>query len=318
MKILPAPEARTRNIQTLLEQERATPEDKVVTQLIPLRFADPEEVKRLLTPLVSKNSVILGYAPANTLIITDVQSNIQRLMKILKQIDVPGSGQQISVIPLQYADAARLATQVLNNLFKPTGAPRPQGAPIEKQPVIVADERTSTIVVLASEADTMRIKQLIALLDRETPRGKGKINVYYCEHANAEDLAKVLQEIPSQQAGTGVVSGAGAVAAGGVGGGATVSRGPDGGRHGQGPDQRRQGHQQPDHHGRQGGLRDRRGRHPQARHPALHGLHRVAHHGGERDQEHGPRHPVAALRPHRRQQQQRPLRRRLQSGRAGS
>ena len=132
VKILPAPEARTRNIQTLLEQERATPEDKVVTQLIPLRFADPEEVKRLLTPLVSKNSVILGYAPANTLIITDVQSNIQRLMKILKQIDVPGSGQQISVIPLQYADAARLATQVLNNLFKPTGAPRPQGAPARK------------------------------------------------------------------------------------------------------------------------------------------------------------------------------------------
>ena len=226
VKILPAPEARTRNIQTLLEQERATPEDKVVTQLIPLRFADPEEVKRLLTPLVSKNSVILGYTPANTLIITDVQSNIQRLMKILKQIDVTGSGQQLSVIPLQYADATRMSSQVLNNLFKPTGAPRPQGAPLEKQPVIVADERTSTIVVLASEADTMRIKQLIALLDRETPRGKGKINVYYCEHATAEDLAKVLQEIPSQQAGAGVVSGAGAMAASGVGGGATASRGP--------------------------------------------------------------------------------------------
>ena len=111
VKILPAPEARTRNIQTLLEQERATPEDKVVTQLIPLKYADPEEVKRLFTPLVSKNSVILGYAPANTVIITDVQSNIQRLMKILKQIDEPGSGQQISVIPLQYADAANLATQ---------------------------------------------------------------------------------------------------------------------------------------------------------------------------------------------------------------
>ena len=227
VKILPAPEARTRNIQTLLEQERAAPEDKVVTQLIPLKFADPEEVKRLFTPLVSKNSVILGYAPANTVIITDVQSNIQRLMKIIKQIDVPGTGQQLSVIPLQFADAGRLSTQVLNNLFKPTGAPRPQGAPAEKQPVIVADDRTSTIVVLASEADTMRIKQLITLLDREPPRGKGKINVYYCEHANAEDLAKVLQEIPSQQAGAGVVSGAGAVSATAGGGpGSTVSRAP--------------------------------------------------------------------------------------------
>ncbi len=33
VKILPAPEARTRNIQTLLEQEKASPEDKVVTHI---------------------------------------------------------------------------------------------------------------------------------------------------------------------------------------------------------------------------------------------------------------------------------------------
>jgi general secretion pathway protein D len=223
VKIVPAPEARTKNIQTLLEQEKASPEDKVVTQLIPLKYADPEEIKRLFTPLVSKNSVILGYPPANTIIITDVQSNIQRLIKIIKQIDQPGAGQQISVIPLQHADAAKLTT-LLTNLFKTT-APRPQQtATAEKQPVIVADERTSTIVLLASEVDTLRIKQLVALIDRETPRGKGKINVYYCEHANAEDLAKVLQEIPSQQTG----SGAGVSAAGGTGGAAasTTSRAP--------------------------------------------------------------------------------------------
>jgi len=222
VKILPAPEARTRNIQTLLDQEKASPEDKVVTQLIPLKYADPEEIKRLFTPLVSKNSVILGYPPANTVIITDVQSNIQRLMKILKQIDQPGAGQQISVIPLQYADATKLTT-LLTNLFKTT-TPRPQQAgTAERQPVIVADERTSTIVTLASEVDTLRIKQLIAMIDRETPRGKGKINVYYCEHANAEDLAKVLQEIPSQQAGAGAgaVGGAGGAAATG-----TASRAP--------------------------------------------------------------------------------------------
>ena len=171
VKIIPAPEARTKNIQTLLELEKANPEDKVVTQLIPLKYADPEEVKRLFTPLVSKNSIILGYAPANTVIITDMQSNIQRLAKILKQIDQPGIGQQISIIPLQNADAAKLVT-LLTNLFKTTGAPRPQAAATaDKQPVIVADERTNTVVILASDVDTLRIKNLVALIDKETPRG---------------------------------------------------------------------------------------------------------------------------------------------------
>jgi len=211
VKIVPAPEARTKNIQTLLEKEKTSPEDRVVTQIIPLKYADPEEVKRLFTPLVSRNSVVLGYSPANTLIITDVQSNILRLIKILKQIDIPGSGQQISVIPLQYADAARMTT-LLTTLFKTT-APKTKGE-AEKQVVIAADERTSTIVTLASEVDTLRIKQLIAMIDRETPRGKGKINVYYCEHANAEDLAKVLQEIPSKQStGASAVGGAGGTTA---------------------------------------------------------------------------------------------------------
>ncbi|MFO7708550.1 MAG: type II secretion system secretin GspD [Desulfobacterales bacterium] len=220
VKIVPAPTARSMNIQTLLEMERAHPEDRVVTQLIPLKYADPEEIKRLFTPLVSKSSVILGYAPANTVIITDVQSNVQRLIKILKQIDQPGTGQQISVIPLQHADAAKLVT-LLTNLFKPTAAPRPQAATAERPPVIVADERTSTIVMLASEVDTLRVKQLIGMIDKETPRGKGKIHVYYCEHATAEDLAKVLQEIPSQQgAGTSVGG------AGGAGGAGAAARGP--------------------------------------------------------------------------------------------
>jgi len=214
VKIIPAPEARTKNIQTLLELERANPEDKVVTQLIPLKYADPEEVKRLFTPLVSKNSIILGYAPANTLIITDMQSNIQRLAKILKQIDQPGTGQQISVLPLQNADAAKLVT-LLTNLFKTTAAPRPQaGATADKQPVIVADERTNTVVILASDGDTLRIRNLIALIDKETPRGRGRINVYYCEHASAEDLAKVLQEIPSQQGAAGSTGGAGGAGTG--------------------------------------------------------------------------------------------------------
>jgi general secretion pathway protein D len=214
VKIIPAPEARTKNIQTLLELEKANPEDKVVTQLIPLKYADPEEVKRLFTPLVSKNSIILAYAPANTVIITDMQSNIQRLAKILKQIDQPGIGQQISIIPLQNADAAKLVI-LLTNLFKTTGAPRPQAAATaDKQPVIVADERTNTVVILASDQDTLRIKNLVALIDKETPRGRGRINVYYCEHASAEELAKVLQEIPSQQGSAGSVGGAGGAGAG--------------------------------------------------------------------------------------------------------
>jgi len=42
------------------------------------------------------------------------------------------------------------------------------------------------------------IRKLVKALDLETPKGQGNINVYYLEHATAEDVAKVLQDIPQK------------------------------------------------------------------------------------------------------------------------
>jgi general secretion pathway protein D len=198
VKIIPSPDARSKNVKTMLREEALAPEDKVVTQLIPLKYADSVEIKRLFTPMISRSSVILDYAPTNTLIVTDVYSNIKRLLRILKEIDVPGIGQEISVIPLEFADATKLVS-LLSTVFKPA-RPKAKGAP-EETITMVADERTNTMVLLASEIDTLRVKRLISMIDKETPRGKGKINVYYCENASAEELAKVLQDLPTQPAG---------------------------------------------------------------------------------------------------------------------
>ena len=198
VKIIPSPDARSKSIETKLREESTTPTDQVVTQLIPLTYADPVAIKRLFTPMVSKSIVILAYSPTNTLIITDVYSNIKRLLRILKEIDITGIGQEISVIPLEYSDAAKLVN-LLNTVFKPT---RKKGKGVEQKAItMVADERTNIIVLLASEIDTLRIKRLIAMVDKEAPRGKGKIHVYYCKNATAEELAKVLQNLPTEKAG---------------------------------------------------------------------------------------------------------------------
>ncbi len=198
VKIIPSPDARSKSIETKLREESTTPRDRVVTQLIPLKYADPVEIKRLFTPMVSKSSVILAYQPTNTLIVTDVYSNIKRLLRILNEIDITGIGQEISVIPLEYSDATKLVN-LLSTVFKPTGK-TPKGAE-PRILTMVADERTNTIVLLASEVDTVRIKRLISMVDKEAPRGKGKIHVYYCKNATAEELAKVLQGLPSDSAG---------------------------------------------------------------------------------------------------------------------
>ncbi|UCF72731.1 MAG: type II secretion system secretin GspD [Deltaproteobacteria bacterium] len=200
IKIVPALQARSKSVETRLREEAITPEDKVVTQLIPLEYANPEELKKLFAPLISKSSVIASYPPTRMLIVTDVLSNIKRLLRIVREIDVVGIGEEISVIPLAHATASDLSRS-LGDIFQRQVTRPKKGEPISPAMRIVPDERTNSLIILATEDDTFRIKELIKLLDKEIPRGEGDVHVYYLQNANAEDLVKVLTALPSKEEG---------------------------------------------------------------------------------------------------------------------
>ena len=90
VKVIPALEARGRNMETLLGTEETAPEDKIVTQILSLQHASPDEMKKILDPLISKTSIVLSYPPTGMLIIADVQSNVKRLQEIVTALDVDG------------------------------------------------------------------------------------------------------------------------------------------------------------------------------------------------------------------------------------
>ncbi|RLB26992.1 MAG: type II secretion system protein GspD, partial [Deltaproteobacteria bacterium] len=166
IKIVRAVEARSKSIETRLREEAAAPEDRVVTQLIPLDYANPDELSKLFRPLISKNSVIVSYGPTRMLIVTDVQSNIKRLLGIVKAIDVEGIGEEVSVVPIKHATASTLAKS-LSDIFQTQVRRRPaKGAPAQPIIRIVADERTNSLISLATEDDTQKIMDLVALLDK--------------------------------------------------------------------------------------------------------------------------------------------------------
>lgn len=198
IKIVPAASARSMSVKTRLKREAMDSEDKVVTQLIPLRYAEPDELKKLFAPFISKSSVMVSYPPTRTLIVTDVQSNIKRLMSLARAIDVEGVGEEITVIPLEFASAGPLSKS-LNTVFERRARVKKAIAGQEPVTKIVADERTNSLIVVSSETDAAKIRKLVRLLDKEAPRGQGDIHVYYLQHANAEDLTKVLTSLPEKK-----------------------------------------------------------------------------------------------------------------------
>ena len=212
IKVVPAVQARSKSVETGLSREPASSADKVVTQLIPLKYASPEELKKVFAPLVSKTSVVISYTPTGMLIVTDVMSNIKRLLQIIKEIDVPAIGEDVSVHLLQHAAASEVA-KTLTVLFqrpaktvrtRTTAGKTSTTAAIDQSDIkIIPDERINGLIILASADATSRILQLLELLDRKVPRGEGDIQVYYLQNGDAEEMAKVLTSLPADKGGPG-------------------------------------------------------------------------------------------------------------------
>ena len=114
-KIVLSRDVKQKGIETRVDRDGAvkSPEDRMVTQLAPLRYADVEVVKALIAPLISRDGLITSYNPTNTLIVTDLLSNIDRLLKIVQEIDVEAGGLDLAVFPLKYASADEIARMIV-------------------------------------------------------------------------------------------------------------------------------------------------------------------------------------------------------------
>lgn len=210
-KVVPTRTAVQKNIPVRIGREPGTQfePDQLVTQLIPLRYSNAQELSGVLQQLVSRDANMVVNRSTNTIILTDVVSNLNRILGIIREIDVAGYEENITIIPLQYAAADQIA-DVITNALEAGGdgsirrlPRRPGQAPEaaiegERSAVkIIPDQRTNALIVVANEIDTQQVKFLVAELDTERPVGQNNIHVHRLSNALAPDLAETLSSLAS-------------------------------------------------------------------------------------------------------------------------
>ncbi len=200
--------------------------DQLITRIVTLKHIQAEQVTRDLRVLVSTNGEINHYSPTNSIIISDFGSNIDRVMKILNQLDVPGFEDQLEVIPIRYGkakDLADLVDRIVNKGEKASnarggtfssGVPRFTRAGAGQAGggffMAIPDDRTNSIVVTGSKAGINRVKKLIQQLDfRIKPEDSGGVHVYYMKYGDAEKIATVMQGVAKEGAPKPTAGGAG-------------------------------------------------------------------------------------------------------------
>lgn len=214
MKIVDKQRAKQFPIQTILDPtEQYTTNEQMVTRMFKIKHVEIEQLRGVLQQLVTPSGDTIPFQP-DTIIINDLASNMHRLEKLVEQLDSRASSDEMRVLQVQYATAQEMADKI-TKLFEvkvnrpgqrpggfvppPPPGGSPQASPDASGPAtltqLIPDERTNKLIIIASPAAMDRIMALVREIDIPASAGDGRINVYYLENANAEDVASTLQTL---------------------------------------------------------------------------------------------------------------------------
>jgi general secretion pathway protein D len=216
IKIVAAREARQDTIQTGVTKDTASAE--FITRLVPLQYLESAEVVPLLTPLVSKDGMVSAFGSSNMLLLIDSRANIDRVVAILSEVDTEGPPGILRIYPLAYAVAADAAKTLATVFLEGTpgaaaGIARGRARGLAIRPSrgvavkFLPDARTNSVIVHASQEMQDDVADLLKKIDVPVSAGSGRINVYYLENADAEEVSKVLSALSKERSG-GTPSGA--------------------------------------------------------------------------------------------------------------
>lgn len=200
IKILPSNVIKQYPTPTLFSPTEGT-NDEQITQIIQLEHAAVQDMVAIIRPLIPPTSHFAPHNPSNSLILTDTASNIQRVLKIVRRLDVPDKRADVHVVYLETAKASDLAT-TLTQLITSTVTDKEaaSGSKVTIQPL----DAINALVVSASDGEFARIQALVAELDIERELSSD-VNVIYLKHAKAEDMVAILNDV-TKSATEGAVS----------------------------------------------------------------------------------------------------------------
>ncbi len=188
IRIIPSKDARSSPVP-LMEDQDAGDNDEYVTQVIRLDNISAAKLIPVLRPLVPQQAHMAAYAPSNAIILSDIRSNIGRIVDIIERMD-RSAVQTTEILRLKYGVAEDVVS-MLNTLEK---SRQGEGAEADKEAILVADKRTNSVVVTADELTVERIRKLVSYLDTPLEQS-GNVRVIYLEYADALDVAEVLTRV---------------------------------------------------------------------------------------------------------------------------
>jgi len=153
-----------------------------VTLMTPTRISPDEAYQVFLSALEIKGFTAVEDGKIIRIIPTATAR--QSGLKVLKDDNMKGEGYVTKLIRMNFVTPQEIVRTVTPLMTK-------DGS-------LIAYAPTNSLIVTDSVSNIRKVESLIRAMDVAAPQGKGKINVYYLKHANAEDIAKMMQGLVSR------------------------------------------------------------------------------------------------------------------------
>jgi general secretion pathway protein D len=185
--------------------------ENYVMRVISLKHVSAAEIARNFRPFMSRYGRIIDIKQTNTIIIADTGSNINRLAKMVKFLDIAGHEETLQIVRVKNSSAQEIA-KLLDNILKGgssstagragTSTPRFSGSSGSSSEStssisrIIAEPRTNSIIAMANAEGAKQLKDLINKLDvKLVSSSSNRVHVYYLNYGDSEELSKTLSSI---------------------------------------------------------------------------------------------------------------------------
>lgn len=185
--------------------------DQLITRILRLKYINASDFQKTFERVIkSKSGQLVAYDKTNSLIITDLGSNVERISRIIAELDKPGFEEQLSVIPIRNAkakDLADLIEKIINKgetkgksrRFRSNSRFNKNNSKNESLSLVSPDERTNSIIVVGNSEGINRIKKLVAQLDYPLDASEsGTVHVYYVRHGDAKKIEETITGIAQE------------------------------------------------------------------------------------------------------------------------
>lgn len=188
--------------------ESQSKESEIITGVFRLNTLDPNKAGDVIRPLLSNDALVEVLQNTNTIIITDLASNVNKVGQLLRSLDSPNSGMQIGHYIVKSGIAESIAT-LAEQLIQPIA----QGNPF----VLIPQSATNSIFVVSNPFIVEKAIAILQYLDSND--NKTQILTLERLKLQSEEAARL-----QRQGGAGGSAGGGAGATSGQGSSSSIYR----------------------------------------------------------------------------------------------